>query len=47
MRMPSSPTFLSDVNRRVAVFESDTKVSGFLSYRLPFAEIQTSYSEFR
>ena len=47
MKMPSSSTSLSDVNRRVAVFESDTKVSGFLSYRLPFAEIQTTYSEIR
>ena len=41
--MPSSDTDPSEVNRRVAVFESDMKVYGFLSYRLPFAEIYIKF----
>ena len=47
MRMPSSATRLSEVNRRVALFESDMKVRGFLSYLLPLAEKEITYSEIR
>ena len=45
MRMPSSEVIKPEINRRLAVFESDMKVYGFLLYWLPFAEIKTKYSE--